>query len=279
MYRMTHKSRDYFIVVGLFSTALWLVALPLAVEAQDRPRAGRQSNRSATGDQSLADQIRDLQTKVAKLNAALKQNHQATAANAPDMQGGSMRPMGKMRRGMAADQAGTMSEGQAMSGQGMSGMKKGGKGKGGMSMMGKMKGMGSMQVPSALPGFPGASHIYHIGATSFFLDHPQHITLTQQQQTELNGIKEQALLKQSTMDRAIDQAEQELWILTSSDSPDAASIEAKVREIEKLGGGKRIAYIRAVGVAAGVLTDEQRKSLVGTLPPEHAAAGAEPLDQ
>ena len=33
-----------------------------------------------------------------------------------------------------------------------------------------------MSMPSALPGFPGQSHLYHIGATGFFLDHPEHIT-------------------------------------------------------------------------------------------------------
>ena len=43
-------------------------------------------------------------------------------------------------------------------------------GKGGMGQ--KTPGMGKMQMPTALPGFPGASHIYHIGATGFFLDHP-----------------------------------------------------------------------------------------------------------
>ena len=36
-----------------------------------------------------------------------------------------------------------------------------------------------------------------------------------------------------------------------------------------IGGDKRIASIRAVGQAANVLTDEQRKRLVGTYPAEH----------
>ncbi len=63
-------------------------------------------------------------------------------------------------------------------------------------------------------------------------------------------------------------------MLTSSDAPDAAKIEAKIRQIEKLRSDKRIAYIRAVGEAASVLTDEQRQSLVANLPPDHNATGA-----
>ncbi|MEW5976333.1 MAG: periplasmic heavy metal sensor [Acidobacteriota bacterium] len=126
-----------------------------------------------------------------------------------------------------------------------------------------MKGMGGMRMSSELPGFPGASHLYHIGATDFFLDHPQHITLTPDQQTALNRIKERALLNQATSDRKIEEAEQELWALTAADAPDTAKVEAKVREIEKLRGDQRLAFIRGVGEAAKVLTDEQRAALLG----------------
>lgn len=63
---------------------------------------------------------------------------------------------------------------EAMPGKGMGMMGMGMMGGKGMGMMGGMSnnGMSGMQTPSALPGFPGASHIYHIGATGFFLDHP-----------------------------------------------------------------------------------------------------------
>ena len=192
------------------------------------------------------------------------------------MKDGSMSDM-KKKGGMDKPMAGKgmMSKKKAMmgdkKGMGMSGDK--GMGMSGMAMMGKVKGTMNMQVPSALPGFAGASHIYHIGATSFFLDHAAHITLTQQQQGALNQMKEKVLLNQATFDRSTAQAEQELWVLTSSDTPDAVKIEAKIRAIEKLSGDKRIAYIRAVGEAAKVLTDEQRKMLVGALPPEHKEAG------
>jgi hypothetical protein len=159
-----------------------------------------------------------------------------------------------------------------MSGKGkkmgmMSGKKKmgmgmmGGKGMG-MGMMGRMPKMTKKTMRSALPGYPGASHIYHIGSTGFFLDHGDHITLTQDQTTKLNQAKQKALLVQGTFTRQIEQAEQELWLLTSSDSPSIDKIETQVRKIAKLQGDRRIAFIRAVGEAAGVLTSDQRQRLL-----------------
>ena len=41
--------------------------------------------------------------------------------------------------------------------------------------------MGAMVRSSAMPGVPGVSSLYHIGATEFFLNHPEHITLTTKQ--------------------------------------------------------------------------------------------------
>ena len=139
-----------------------------------------------------------------------------------------------------------------------------------MDMMGMM-GMGSMggtkgkkmKMASALPGFPGASHIYHIGASDFFLDHPQHITLSAEQETKLVKMKQTALTAKASGQRKIEEAEQQLWELTAADQPDAAKLEAKVREVEKLRGDQRMAFIRSVGEAAQVLTDDQRKILIG----------------
>lgn len=162
---------------------------------------------------------------------------------------------------------------------------------GGMRMMGmdKMKmaammGMGAMagsapaaMPQSALPGFPGASHLYHLGATGFFLDHTDHIALTTEQQAGLNKAKEQALLAKSTADRAVEQAEQELWMLTAADQPDATKIEAKLAEIGKLTTDERLAFIRAVGEASKLLTDEQRKILTGFSPPAPATAPMAPM--
>jgi hypothetical protein len=148
----------------------------------------------------------------------------------------------------------------------------------GMMGMGAMGGGAAGAMPqSALPGFPGASHLYHIGATDFFLDHPQHISLTTEQQTWLNKAKEQALLAKSTADRAIQQAEQELWMLTAADQPDNTQIVAKVTEIEKLKGDARLRFIGAIGSAAKILNDEQRKALTGFAPPVSAAPAAAPM--
>ena len=82
----------------------------------------------------------------------------------------------------------------------------------------------------------------------------------------LNNTKEKALLDQAASDRKIEVAEQELWQLTAADSPNEARIEAKTREIEKLRGDQRLAFIRAVGEAAKVLTPEQQQVLLGTKP-------------
>ncbi len=239
------------------------------------------SGQEVADDLSLAQQLRELQSKVAKLEATLKQNQQAAPQGAMkmgNMQSGSMAEKGKMKRGMMGGEKKMMSSissmpsGQKNPAKGMGGMGMGKMKGGGMSMMGQMKGMGQMQMPSALPGFAGASHIYHIGSTNFFLDHPQHIALSQEQQAKLNQIKQQSLLGQATADRWIAEAEQELWLLTSADTPDATKIEEKIRETGKLRGDKRIAFIRAVGEAARILTAEQRQTLVGMLPPDHKAA-------
>jgi Spy/CpxP family protein refolding chaperone len=152
---------------------------------------------------------------------------------------------------------------------GMMSMMKGKKGMMGMGMMGmnpamQSDSMAGMEMPSALPGFPGASHLYHIGQTGFFLDHPEHITLTDQQQKKLNTIKESSLLATSTSERKIAEAEQELWVLTAADQPDISKIEAKAKEIASLTVNNRIEFIRAVGNAAEILTEDQRQALVGT---------------
>lgn len=121
-------------------------------------------------------------------------------------------------------------------------------------------------MPSALPGFPGASHLYHVGSTGFFLDYSTALMLTTNQQAALNAIKEKSSGTQASAQRQVDQAEQELWVLTSSDQPDALALETKVRDIENLQGVQRIAFIRAVGEAARILTDDQRAALLGTAP-------------
>ena len=171
-----------------------------------------------------------------------------------------MPPMGGAMPPAASAPA--MNPGMGMDAMQMAGM---------MGMSPMAGGSPTAMTQSALPGFPGASHLYHIGATGFFLDHPQHIALTVEQQAGLNQAKQQAAFAKSTADRAANQVEQELWMLTAADQPDAAKIEAKIRENEKIRGDERLAFIRAVGEASKLLTDEQRKSLTGFAPPAPAA--------
>ena len=141
-------------------------------------------------------------------------------------------------------------------------------------MMGQMgvAGAASTTMASGLPGFPGASHLYHVGATGFFLEYSTAIKLTNNQQAALNAIKETSVGNQASAERQIDQAEQDLWILTSSDQPDSRAIEIKLRAIEKLRSEQRSAFIRSVGEAARMLSGDQRGILLGTVAP-----GAAPM--
>lgn len=176
------------------------------------------------------------------------QMSQSPPAGGMPMQGGA--PSGGMGMGMCMDCMGEMGS--------MGGMA-GASGAGGMAGM-------SATPPNALPGFPGASHLYHVGADGFFLNHPQHIQLSMEQQTRLGRIREKALLDRATAQRKIEEAEQQLFVLTGSDQPDIRKIEAQARAIEELRVQRRLAYIRAVGEAAQVLTDEQRRAVLGTAP-------------
>ena len=180
---------------------------------------------------------------------------------------GGMSPGGKSSG--AGGGMGMMDEGE------MGGMSSGGKM--GMCCMGEMGGMmggmgssgkGSMNAsPSTMPGQPGASHLYHIGSTGFFLNHSKHITLTPEQKMTLNRLKEKALLDRTTAQRRMGQAEQDLYILTGADQPDPAKIQAKVADIEKLRTDHRMTFIRAVSEAVNVLTHDQHQALLGTMTP------------
>lgn len=142
---------------------------------------------------------------------------------------------------------------------------------GNVDMMGSARrgasGMQAMPSLSQLPGFPGGSHLYHVGATGFFLDHPQHITLATEQQAMLNKVREKWMLESRGFERRLDEAEQALWTLTAAESPDIAKIEQQVRAIERLRGDQRIAFVRAVGEAARALTPDQQAVLLGNKPP------------
>ena len=246
------------LAIGLIAT---LITTSLAKTSPPTPG-------SSPGDATLQQQMADLHAKMAKLEAAISSHSQQPGMST---MGGGMRMGGGMQAGGGMNMPSSQSSGgtgmmnmmgdMSMMDQMMGGTAAGG----GMSMEGGM--MMSMAPHSSLPGFPGASHIYHIGATGFFLDHAQHIGLSTAQQVNLNKIKEQTLLSRSATDRQIEQTEQELAILTSSDQPDLKKIENKIREIAKLEADERIAFIKAVGEAAKLLTDDQRKILTGFATP------------
>ncbi|WP_353568067.1 Spy/CpxP family protein refolding chaperone [Haloferula sargassicola] len=247
-----------------------------------------------------------MREKVATLESQLSEGGGSTGMEMPSqtpaagMEGmggmgkkmGMMGGMGMMNMGDGSNgSSGGMDMGGGSSngtgGMGMGGMGMGGMGMGGMGMMqmDKMKmagmmgmkpmmgGMQGMGGSSPLPGFPGASHLYHLGSTGFFLDHGSHISLTTEQTAALNQIREQSALAASASERSIEKAEEELWQLTSSDQPDISAIQSKVEEISKLEAEKRIAFIRAVGEAAKLLSEDQRKSLTGFAPPAPAMEG------
>lgn len=226
-------------------------------------------------DKALADQIRQLREQLARLESTVKQGSPRSAAQA---KAGGMSGMAQPGQapaaaapamGMGMMNGMPMKDGDSMAGMpktppgaGMAGME----GMSGMDMMGKMAGASQMADQAALPGFPGISHLYHVGAAGFFLDHPEHITLTTDQQRQLGQIKETAMLDKASSQRKIDEAEQQLFSLTAADQPSLADIQAKVREIGELQGQQRVAYIQAVGKAAQVLTAEQRQKVVGQEP-------------
>ncbi len=276
------KVREIFVVAGLLSflAALFFVA-PANAQSGDKGD-GQQSESEGVeeaGSQDLQREISEMQIKIAKLKAALKQQHGGQVA---DGEGVSSRKRGmsgmKKMQGMKGMDGNKkmgmkkMQEMKKMAGKNreqgmrkMQVMKKMGDAKAGtgMKMMGKVKSMGQMSS-SSLPGFPGASHIYHVGADGFFLDHSEHIELTNEQSLTLNEIKEETMLQQADFEREIEAAEQEIWVLTSSGSPDVKKIEEKIAEVSKLQSEQRISYIRAIGKAAQTLTAEQRQALTGT---------------
>src|SRR5262249_5192471 len=155
-------------VVLLGAIAAWpLLSGAQGKQPADPPKHKHPDQKASSKD--LADQIRDLQAKVAKLEAALKQEHEGTSDT--DRMGGMMNMVGGMggkKEGKGAmggmmemmmggkDGMGLM-DGDMMEMMGMMGM-----GSMGQGDMKGMKVMGKMKITAALPGFPGASHIYHI---------------------------------------------------------------------------------------------------------------------
>ncbi len=288
--------RTRVLMIAVLALSMQLLVTPM-VHGEDAAKATESDTNSTTGSipASLADEIKALRSKVVQLESDLAQKNPGEAKSMSDskMDGtmdtakdisadasamdtdkdkmGDKKMMG-MKKGKMGDKKMMGMKKDKMGGMGKMGMKKG------MGKMGRMPDQGGMSMPSSLPGFPGASHLYHIGETGFFLDHPEHITLTVEQQTQLAEIKEKALLADATFERSIDEAEQQLWVLTSADAPSIKKIESKVRAIEKLRGDRRLAFIRNVGAAAAALSDAQRKTLVGEYAPEESPPSSSPAE-
>lgn len=261
------KTYLWSLSVALF--AMWVPFASAQVSQEKEHEHQMQSNPA-----SLSEQVRDLSRQVSELATKLKEQGVDPAsmrANGEErrqkmsmgMSGAGMQaqPMQPNNQGMPgqAPQMGMMAGMMSMMNSMMGGM-------GASAPMGQAASMGPGSILSVLPGFPGASHLYHIGSTNFFLDHPQHITLSLEQQNRLGEIQMNALMQRGDLNRKIQEVEEQIWILTASDQPNLSSIEAKIRESEKLQGDLRLVLIKDVGEATKVLTAEQRKALLGTLP-------------
>lgn len=262
----------------LFAAFVSLAALSAAHGAQAPDPADKAApDNAAVDDAKRQDELTTLRDKAQQLNEQVqkatprpmgspggKANMGMKRDGSPGAAMGMMGKMNDAQMGEMDNMGAGMPESQSGGSGGMGMMDR----MGGREMMG-MGGQGAMQ--SSLPGFPGQSRLYHIGATGFFLDHPEHIALTPEQKQALTQRKERAVMEQDALTRRIEQAEQELWNLTASDQPQAGAIEKKARSIEKMRAEQRIAFIRAVGDAARVLSDHQRHQLTGLLPPEPAS--------
>lgn len=278
---------------ALVAIALTLaMGIPASALAQAHSQHPASASASATAGNPV-DELAALRARVAELERSLQQAQAGTPATpSAGMPGGTgMGRMGVPKQvTMGAQQKpGSMGAGgmEAMDDMmemgGMGGSPPAAMGMEAMDMM-EMGGMappGAMEPPempgmeamgmvpsamttSALPGFAGVSHLYHVGATGFFIDHAQHVGLTAEQSQQLGRLREQALSDSATAQRRVEQAEQDLWQLTAADAPDADRIETKVREVEKLRADERLSFIRKVGEAARILTPDQRSRVVGT---------------
>ena len=261
---------------------LFLGAMSMSAQAPMAPMGQPPAANGGGQNKQLTDQIAELRAQVAKLQAAQQQGGMAKKPMAVGMgMGMGMGEMGGMKPGMKPGMKDDQGEMAGMSAGGAAPMPAPAKAMGmccmgemgmppagGASMVGNAsgKGMAGMRGSSAMPGQPGASHLLHMGSTGFFLDHSQHITLSPDQKSRLNRLKEKAMLEQASEQRKIDQLEQELYTVTGADQPDNSKIQAKIGEIEKVRGEQRMNFIRAVGEASNVLNHDQHQALLGTMP-------------
>lgn len=229
-------------LIGIVKLAV-VVGVVLASPAIAQPNKMKQHSNPPRDEapSDLPGQAERLHQKGRHLNHQMQSG--ADSGSMPGM------GMGGMGRGMM----GRMPMNSGMSGESGAMHRKG--------MMEGMKSGNSMSGQSPLPGFPGAPHLYHVGANDFFLDSGEAIELSAEQRSKLTELKERAALGFGGYERKIEALEEQVWELTSADRPDGSAIEGKIKQIESARGSQRLAFIRAVGEAANVLTHGQRLAL------------------
>jgi Spy/CpxP family protein refolding chaperone len=279
-----------FILDGLFFTPV----IEAAAESTDRQEA---SQDAASIVREFRDQIAELQARIGRFEAALGQTHESEPRKSANEGSSAMETetetaeqaierryfmgrsdTGEYRFAMERvrerhDDRWTQSQmfpatgdsttlpvrGPSATGTTMTPEVAGG-------VMGSIGLSGGLLGESALAGLAGTSHLYHVGATDFFLDHAERLALRPDQRAKLSRLRERTLLEKVGRQRRIADAEQELWVLTSAEQPEIARIEDKIREIERLRAEQRIAFVRAVGEAASLLTEDQRQAVLGQHP-------------
>ena len=279
-------------VSAVFSASVLLFSAAMTSYSQTPMSPMGQPANAGSQNKQLTDQIAELRAQIAKLQAAVQQTGPGKTSSANSgMPMGAGKGMGMMGDRGEMGGMGMMDDKGEMGGMSTGGMSNmppapaaamgmccmgemggmSGGASGGMSGMGggatpRGGGMAAMSSPSsAMPGQSGASHLYHVGSTGFFLNHSQHITLTADQKYTLNRLKERAMLDRASGQRKIDQSEQELYTLTGADQLDNSKVQGKIGEIEKLRAEQRMNFIRAVGEASNVLTHDQHQALMGTM--------------
>ncbi len=276
--RMTVQRRMGFIravgkATGLLSAdQRQVVARRAKASAADETASGKMGGMGKMGDAKKAKMANMADAKKAKMadmaDAKRAKMAETRKAKMGKMGGANKPKMGKMGSAKKPKMGKMAGADKPKMGK-MAGANKPKMAQKGMAMMGKNPApasMAKMSLPSSLPGFPGASHLYHVGATDFFLDHAESLALTDEQRAKLEQIKKESTVTLEAAEAKIEKAERELWTFTASAEPDDSKLKAKLEEIAQLFVERRMAFIRSVGDAAKLLSDEQRTAVVGQSP-------------
>lgn len=114
------------------------------------------------------------------------------------------------------------------------------------------------------PHLAEGDHLLHLGAARFYVDYRRRIGLSEDQRSRLEALRAEAVAAWSREQERIDAGEVVLWRLTGEPKPDEAAIAGAIRELEGIRAAQRIAYVQSVLGASRLLTEDQRRALVGT---------------